>query len=197
MKHTINDAGKHLEETDKRPEFLLMEPYLRGLGMDCGCGSNRLSPTVLSTDWFPQKGVDLIWNCVYNNQRIPYPFSDETFDFVFASHVLEDFELDQIQWMFDELLRIIKPGGYLVTIGPDMQNNRYPQWDEKFTEESPEVIKGERQVGDTVGNPSHRFNWGLDYCHKLMNESKYKMEVACEDTIPHSTMSIDFVVRKI
>ena len=195
MKHEINDAGKHLEETDSRPEFLLMEPYLRGLGMDTGCGSNRLSPTVLSTDRHKEPGVDFVWNCVYEGGRYPYPFSDETFDFIFASHVLEDFELDEIQWMFDELLRMIKPGGYLVTIGPDMQNNRYPKWDEVFTEESPEVIKGERQIGDIVGNPSHRFNWGLDFCYKLKNESKYETEVVCEDTIPHTTMSIDFVIK--
>ncbi|HEY6437888.1 MAG TPA: hypothetical protein VIY47_14955, partial [Ignavibacteriaceae bacterium] len=84
-----------------------------------------------------------------------------------------------------------------ITIGPDMQNNRYPKWDEVFTAESPEVIRGGRKVGELCGNPSHRFNWGLDYCYKLKNESRYKMEVVCEDTIPHNTMSIDFVVKKL
>ena len=78
-----------------------------------------------------------------------------------------------------------------------MQNNRYPKWDAIFTEESPEVINGERKVGELVGNPSHRFNWGLDFCHKLQNESRYKTELVCEDTIPHNTMSIDFVIRKL
>ena len=29
MNHVINDAGRHLEETDPRPEFLLMEKYIR------------------------------------------------------------------------------------------------------------------------------------------------------------------------
>ncbi len=197
MQHKINDAGKHLEENDPRPEFLLMEPFCRGLGMDFGSGSNRLSPTVLSTDWFPHEGIDLIWNVVHEGGRYPLPFRDNTFDFIFTSHVLEDFELDEIQWVFDELLRMVKPGGYLVIIGPDMQNSRYPRWDEKFTAESPEVIKGERQVGELVGNPSHRFDWGLDFCYKLKNESRYKSEVVCEDTIPHDTMSIDFVIKKL
>lgn len=197
VEHEINDAGCHIEETDKRPEFALMRRFFVGLGLDCGCGSNRLSPTVLSTDWYPHKEADFTWNCVAHGGRHPYPFQDNTFDFIFASHVLEDFELDQIQWVFDELLRMIKVGGYLVTIGPDMQNGRYPKWDEVFTESSPEVIRGERKAGEIVGNPSHRFNWGLDFCYKLKNESKYKTEVVCEDTIPHNTMSIDFVLKRL
>ena len=197
MNHVINDAGRHLEETDPRPEFLLMEKYIRGLGIDFGCGCNRLSPTVLSVDRHKEPGVDMVWNIVHDGGRYPLLFSDNTFDFVFTSHVLEDFELDEVQFAFDELLRIIKPNGYLITIGPDMQNNRYPKWDAVFTAESPEVISGERKVGELVGNPSHRFDWGLDFCHKLKNESKYEMDVVCEDTIPHNTMSIDFVVRKL
>jgi len=187
----------NIELNDPRPDFVAVESFLRGLGLDVGPGTNRLSPTVLCSDWYPHKGVDLVWNCVHDGGRYPYPFRENTFDFIFASHVLEDFEVDQIQWMFDELLRMIKPGGYLVTIGPDMQNSRYPKWDEKFTAESPEVISGKRQIGELCGNPSHRFDWGLDFCYKLKNESAYKTEVVQEDTIPHDTMSIDFVIKKL
>ena len=169
MNHKINTPSRHIEESDERKEFLLMGKYLNGLGFDYGCGTNRLSPTVLCSDWFPHEGVDLVWNVVHENGRYPFPFSDNTFDFVFASHVLEDFEIDQIQFVFDELLRIVKPNGYLVTIGPDMQNGRYPKWDAKFTADSPEVIKGERKIGELIGNPSHRFDWGSDFCNKLVN----------------------------
>lgn len=197
MQHKINDAGRHIEETDKRPEFLMMETYLRGLGLDFGSGSNRLSPTVISVDRHKEPGVDLVWNIVEGGKRYHLPFSDDTFDFIFTSHVLEDFELNEVQFAFDELLRMVKPGGYLVTIGPDMQNGRYPKWDEVFGENDEEVKKGERKIGELKGNPSHRFNWGIDFCHKLMSESRYKMKVACEDTIPHTTMSIDFVVQKL
>ena len=200
--HIINDAGYHIEETDKRPEFLLMRPYIHGLGIDIGCGSNRLSPTVLTTDWYPHADTDLIWKCDLEIDGIkyfqPYPFSDGRFDFVFASHVLEDFEPEFIQPMFDECLRLLKVGGYLITLGPDMENNRYPKWDEVFTEEHEEVKSGKRKVGELIGNPSHRFDWGLTKCHELMNNSKYKMEIAQEDTIPHhSTMTLDFVVKKL
>lgn len=203
MEHIINDAGCHIEETDPRPEFLAMSKYIVGLGLDIGCGTNRLSPTVMTTDWYPHSHTDLIWNCFPEQEKgepqyfIPYPFSENRFDFVFASHVLEDFRPEFIQIMFDECLRMIKPGGYLITLGPDMQNGRYPKWDERFTEEDTEVKEGKRKAGEQKGNPSHYIDWGLDLCHKLQRESRYKTEIVCEDTIPHNTMTIDFVVRKL
>lgn len=195
--HKINDAGRHLEENDKRPEFLAMEKYCRGLGFDVGCGTNRLSATVMTTDWYAHVDTDLIWNCVHDGGRFPYPFRDNRFDFIFASHVLEDFAPDEIQWVFDEWLRMIKPDGYLIILVPDIEGKRYPGIDEKFTAESPEVIKEERQIGELVGNPSHRVEMGITYMNKLVSESVHKLEVVQFDTIPHTTMTLDFVIKKL
>jgi SAM-dependent methyltransferase len=200
--HQINDSEKALEGDD-RPEFAMMAKYCRGLGMDVGCGTNRLSPTILTTDWYPHSHTDLIWNCLPERKPgesqyfYPYPFREDRFDFVFASHVLEDFRPEHIQLMFDELLRMVKPGGYLITLGPDMENGRYPKWDERFTADDEEVKSGKRQVNEQKGNPSHYIDWGLTLCHKLKEESKYKLEVVCEDTVPHTTMTLDFVVKKL
>jgi len=202
LQHKINDAGRHIEETDPRPEFLAMEKYCRGLGFDIGVGTNRLSPTVLSTDWYPHKDADLIWNCapepVDNNRYfVPYPFREDRFDFIFASHVLEDFHPDIIQHVFDEWLRMIKPGGYLIILIPDMEGKRYPDWDEKFTADDEEVKKGERKVGELKGNPSHLITAGITMMNTLVANSKHKMEVVQFDTIPHTTMTLDFVVKKL
>lgn len=197
MKHIINDAGKHLEETDPRPEFLAMEPFCRGLGLDFGPGTNRFSPTVLCSDWFPHKGVDFVWNCVHEGGRYKFPFSDNTFDFVFASHVIEDFAPDEIQFVFDEMMRMIKPNGYFVVLIPDMEGGRYPDWDEKFTADDVEVIKGERVIGDLKGNPAHRITAGKTMMNRLVANSEYKMNVVQVDTIPHDTMTLDFVIQKI
>lgn len=195
LQHDIPEINpKHPNLTPQRKEFIMMGKYVKGLGIDFGSGSNRLSPTILSIDRFGEPGVDMVWDVLTMGQL---PFREESFDFVFTSHVLEDFQPEIVPHVFDELLRIIKIGGYLITIGPDMENSRYPKWDEKFTAESPEVIRGERQIGETLGNPSHLFDWGLNFCHKLKNESRYKTEIMQEDTIPHSSMSIDFVVKKL
>lgn len=197
MQHTINNAGKHIEETDLRPEFLLMEPFCRGLGLDYGPGTNRLSPTVLCTDWYPHKGVDLVWNVVHNGGQHPLPFTDNTFDFIFASHVIEDFAPEEIQFVFDEMMRMIKVGGYFIVLIPDMEGGRYPDWDERFTAESPEVIRGERQIGQLCGNPAHKQTAGITMMRSLVANSIYKMEVVQSDTINHSTMTLDFVLKKV
>lgn len=197
MQHQINDAGKHLEENDPRPEFLAMSKYIVGLGLDIGCGTNRLSPTVMTTDWYPHVDTDLIWNCVHEDGRYPYPFRDNRFDFIFASHVLEDFAPDEIQFVFDEWLRMVKVGGYLIILVPDIEGGRYPGIDEVFTAESPEVISGERQIGELCGNPSHRVTMGVTYMNMLVNNSGHKLEAVQVDTIPHDTMTLDYVIKKL
>lgn len=201
MQHEINDAGYHLEETEPRPEFLLMRPFIKGLGLEIGTGTNRLSPTVLGIDNYNHVDADMVWDCMAEKEGhhyyCPYPFKDERFDFVFSSHVLEDFSPVVIQMVFDEWLRLVKPGGHLILLVPDMEGGRYPDWDEKFTEEDEEVKEGKRQVGELKGNPSHRCTMGLTLLHKLQQESKYKSEIVCEDTVPHTTMTIDFVVKKL
>jgi SAM-dependent methyltransferase len=187
----------NIELTDPRTDFAAVEPFLHGLGFDIGAGTNRLSPTVLCSDWYPHKGVDLIWNCVHEGGWYPYPFMPNTFDFIFASHVLEDFHPNVTQKVFDEWLRMVKIGGYLVILIPDMEAGRYAKWDEKFTETHPDVISGKRKVGDTIGNPAHLQDAGLNMMQKLVENSVYKIEVVQKDTIPHSSMTLDFVIKKI
>ena len=192
------DLVYHISETDPRTDFLYVRKFLYGLGLDIGIGSNRLSPTVLGTDWYPHPtGVDILWNCVHEGKRMEYPFREETFDFVFASHVIEDFAPDEIQFAFDEFLRMVKKGGHLVILIPDMENKRYPDWDEVFTADDDEVKSGKRQVGEKAGNPSHLVHAGETLMNKLAQNSVYQSEVVQVDTIPHESMSLDFVVKKI
>lgn len=188
---------KHLEDDDPRTDFLAVEQYCRDLGLDIGCGTNRLSPTVMSTDWYPHKGVDFIWNSVHEGNRYPYPFMDNTFDFIFASHILEDFAPDEIQFMFDDWLRMVKQGGVLVILVPDMEGGRYPDWDEKFTEESEEVVSGKRKAGELKGNPSHRVTMGITLMNKLKDSCPFNLEVVQIDTLPHNQMTLDYVIKKL
>lgn len=187
----------HLQPDDPRTDFVTVEKYCRGLGFDYGPGTNKFSPTVLCSDWYPHKGVDLVWNIVEGGKRYHFPFSDNTFDFVFASHVIEDFAPDEIQFVFDELLRIIKPGGNFVILVPDMQNKRYPDWDERFTEEDEEVKSGKRQAGELKGNPSHRVTMGMTLMNKLAAESRYSTTLVQADTFPHNQMTLDYILKKV
>lgn len=201
MEHIINDAGYHIEETEPRPEFLLMRPYIKGLGLEIGTGTNRLSPTVFGIDNYNHVDADMVWDCAPEKDGHqyyhPYPFKDERFDFVFSSHVLEDFNPSVIQIVYDEWLRLVKPGGYLILLVPDMEGNRYPDWDEVFSAEDEDVKSGKRQAGELKGNPSHRCTMGLTLLNKLQSESKYKSVVVQSDQVPHTTMTIDFVVKRL
>ena len=201
MKHHINTPENRLEETDPRQEFVAMEKYCRGLGLDMGCGTNRLSPTVLTIDYYPHVDTDLIWNCWGNDKWNPYPFRDSRFDFIFASHIIEDFPSHQIFHVFNEWMRMIKIGGYLVILVPDMEGGRYPDWDEKFTEEDEEVKQKKRSVGEVKGNPAHQVTMGMTLLNQMATAYKSVpgngIEIVQADTIPHNTMTLDFVVRKL
>jgi SAM-dependent methyltransferase len=182
----------HLKE-NAQFEFKAVEKFCTGMGLDFGCGTNRFSPTVLSIDYYPHKDADIVWQ-ILDRQL---PFVDNVFDFVFSSHVIEDFHPDKIQYVYDELLRIVKPGGYFCILGPAMDGVRYPLWDELFTSEDAEVVAGNRRVGELKGNPSHLVNWDLELCHKIKANSKYPSEVVQENTLPDNQMTIDFVIKKL
>lgn len=184
---------KHLKKDDTRFEFLAVEKWCKNLGLDWGCGSNRFAPTVLSVDSYPHKEADL----VIDIQKEPLPFKDNVFDFVFSSHAIEDIEPELSQSVFDELGRIIKKGGYIALLIPDIEGGRYPKFDEIFTSESPEVVRGERRIGDLVGNPAHKYNAGLTSLHDWVKNSKYNWEIVQENTLSHDQMTLDFVIKKL
>jgi len=131
-----------------QPEFAAVWKYCsHGLGVDIGCGTNRLSPDILAIDAFDHgvgpNNPDLICNAAlldWREGRVRVGFRDECFDFIFSSHCLEDFV--DIPGVLNEWWRKIKVGGFLVLLLPDMEGGRYPK------------------VGAEGGNPSHRVNVG-------------------------------------
>ena len=74
--------------------------------LNLGCGEVK-KPGYLNVDWQEAVQPDL----VHDLNRLPYPFSDETFDVIDAFHVLE--HLDQPFAVMRELHRILKSGGEL------------------------------------------------------------------------------------
>lgn len=87
-------------------------PYTDGQGLDIGCGGRSIKPEIKRLDIDPDKNPDIL----ASGDKIPV--DDESFDFVVAQHVLEHFE-DQDKAL-KEWLRIIKKGGYILIIYPDV-----------------------------------------------------------------------------
>lgn len=69
----------------KQIEELVKSKKKTDIRLDIGCGANKASKEFIGMDVRPLPGVDI----VHNLEKYPYPFEDNTFTLVHASHVLE------------------------------------------------------------------------------------------------------------
>jgi SAM-dependent methyltransferase len=79
--------------------------------LELGCGRTK-HPHAVGIDRIPLPGVDVVHDL---NLR-PYPFADNTFDEVYAIHVIE--HLDSILAVMEEMHRITRPNARVVIITP-------------------------------------------------------------------------------
>lgn len=110
-----------MSETSKHKEDVL--PYLHGNGVDIGCGNDPVRPDCVAID-IPQANYEC-----YNGQgesganfrafAEDLPFKDHVLDWVYSSHLLEDFPLDEWPGLLREWTRVLKPGGTMVILVPE------------------------------------------------------------------------------
>jgi hypothetical protein len=145
-----------------------------------GCGSCPLLEATYHVDMSPQpdcesqiKDTDLFY--IADATRF-VPATDA--DYVFSSHMVED--LPTVDDIIDCLLhwkRMIKIGGHIILLLPDMQGGRYPT-----------VAEG--------GNCSHKTDVGVEFIYSIMPQLS-GLELVQIDTIPHNTSeTIDVVFIK-
>lgn len=79
--------------------------------LNLGCGDD-LREGYTNLDLY-NTNADIIWDLT----KFPYPFDDDTFDYIFSKHVLEHLWVDNVR-VFDELMRISKPGGVVHLLLP-------------------------------------------------------------------------------
>lgn len=113
--------------------------------MDIGFGGDPISQTAIrmdlpspytSTGSYP---VQLGGDC-----RDLKWISSDSLDYVYSSHVLEDFGRDETKHILREWIRVVRPGGLIVLLLPDQ--HRYVADCLKRGEVSPEGV---------IGNPHH------------------------------------------
>lgn len=81
------------------------------LKLDLACGRNK-RPGFTGVDKVRLDGVDIVWNL----EKYPWPFEDNSVDEVFCSHYVEHTS-DLIKFM-NEVHRILKPGRDCMIIAP-------------------------------------------------------------------------------
>lgn len=148
-----------------------IEKFCVGVGVDVGCGTQRFSPDVMSVDICADSKPDIVHDCKDLNI-----FQEQSLDFIFSSHCLEDFE--NIPEVFRAWWSRLKVGGMMVLLLPDMQGGRYPM------------------VGQPNGNPSHRTDVGVPYFEDLLATGGYRYSIEQIDTVPHDSTTFDLVVKR-
>jgi SAM-dependent methyltransferase len=116
----MSEAHEHSETAKYRH---LTVPYCNGNGVDIGSGGDPIVPWAISMD-LPRKefetyhsGHDPRHAIHYGGDAKNLPFKDHTLDFLYSSHLLEDF----LDWdpVLAEWARVLKPGGFIIILVPD------------------------------------------------------------------------------
>jgi len=82
-----------------------------------GCGNNILNDDYINVDgpWMSHEPFIAIHNLIEK-----YPLPDNSVDEILSVHVIEHISRKDIPQMFQEWLRILKPGGKVITEWPDL-----------------------------------------------------------------------------
>jgi ubiquinone/menaquinone biosynthesis C-methylase UbiE len=107
-----------MSETNKHRNIFI--DYCQGNGLDIGFGGDPIVDTAICFDL--PKGQRYSFEGLYKQHiegdaRSLYMFADNGLDYVYSSHVLEDFE--DIYPVLVEWLRVIKIDGYLCLLFPN------------------------------------------------------------------------------
>lgn len=108
-----------MSETAKaRPR---LSAFCKGSGLDIGFGGDAIVPWAITMDMerpYTQVGdkpQHLFGDC----QSLP--FRDNTLDFIYSSHLIEDFHWPDILLILAEWIRTLKPKGKLILYQPDQR----------------------------------------------------------------------------
>lgn len=163
--------------------------YCQGVGLDLGFGGAKpIVDTAITMDrpkgdplrakfWPEAPLFDWMTHIEGDIARLPW-FADNSLDYVFSSHALEDFE--DTAAVVAEWLRVIKPGGYLVIFCPDQK-----------------AYEVHCKANGTLPNQSHKHaDFGLDYLKNVLltlgiSESQIVHQIPLVDHY-----SFDLVVQK-
>lgn len=87
--------------------------------LDIGCGPNKKGPEWIGVDQTKFTGVDVV--CDLN---LAWPFGDGSAEEIHSSHCIEHFDAVQRVHVYNEMFRVLKPGGKATIIAPFWSSGR-------------------------------------------------------------------------
>lgn len=110
---------RYRSETDKVRWLVL--PFIgEGPGLDIGYGGDKIAPHFLSMDLpepYANTGGDPL--DIAGSVLDGIPAEDDSFETVYSSHLIEDFNLDELGRAIDEMVRVLRHRGRLILVAPD------------------------------------------------------------------------------
>lgn len=82
---------------------------------EIGCGDKRVFPNSIAIDIRKNKVIDIVGDAK------SLPFKNECFDHVYASHVIEHFQHNEIDSLVNEWVSVLKKGGKIEIRCPDLR----------------------------------------------------------------------------
>ncbi|RPI56426.1 MAG: methyltransferase domain-containing protein [Deltaproteobacteria bacterium] len=164
----------------------LLEKYLGEYGVtpktgvDLGCGPlHQSDPKNADKQWWRGRLTEVDkWPGaepeIVADIRNLHMFQDEQFEFVVASHILEDL-VDPREGL-EECWRILKPGGVLFTLTP--HGDHYPH------------------VGHPDANPAHTRDYWPEDMLSIISSMGWRYELLSFDSL-HNRWSFDIIIKKV
>lgn len=143
-----------MSETKKHRHLTVK--YCVGNGIDLGAGGDVITPRALSIDLSqPYTSVGTSINQWSGDAANLYWFKDNVLDYVYSSHLIEDFTAEQQTRVFKEWCRVIKPMGHLVILAPEkhrwkaaLGRGQGPNYNHK---NEPELGEFTRLINEKIG----------------------------------------------
>lgn len=168
-----------MSETSKCRERL--KKYCVGYGLDVGYGGDPIVPSAITMDMptpYTKVGPGAPLNLGGDARDLKW-FRDNALDYVYSSHLLEDYTEGDMKTALSEWLRVIRPEGYLILYCP--------------------VEAVYRKHCDKAGEPynlSHKYEgFNLDFVKRLLNELGGKHAIAHENPLVDD-YSFEIVIKK-
>lgn len=180
---------KYTSETGRHREIIIhqIEKYFGTLdclnGIDIGFGGDPILQNAICMDLKEKYTINLIQTSqqnLYGDARNLYWFKDSCMDYVYSSHVLEDFDPIETKSVFLEWLRIVKRDGLLILDLPNERNYR-----------------GVCESRGYRSNPRHQIlNMSIEYMIELTKNFGLQL-IYSQDQLPPDGYSFLMIWRKL